>query len=91
MHFSDIMRYNVDRGDYGPGDPETQFAEIIERASTLTPPRFEIDRADGSSVEVRRASMPDGGFVTTYTDITDRKHRSASKPPTRRSPGSSRT
>lgn len=71
--FVDIMRFNVDRGDYGPGDVEAQLDEIVERARKLNPPRFEIDRADGSSMEVRRASMPDGGFVTTYTDITDRK------------------
>ena len=73
MHFSDLMRYNVDRGDYGPGDPEKQVDEIMERARTLNPPRFEVDRADGTSMEVRRAPMPDGGFVTTYTDITDRR------------------
>ena len=73
MHFSDLMRYNIDRGDYGPGDPERQLDEIMERARTLTPPRFEVDRADGTSMEVRRAPMPDGGFVTTYTDITDRR------------------
>ncbi len=71
--FAVIMRYNVDRGDYGPGDPEAQLAEIVERARTLNPPRFEINRADGTSMEVRRAPMPDGGFVTTYTDSTDRK------------------
>ena len=71
-HFEDIMRYNVDRGDYGPGDPEEQIAEIVERAKTINPPRFEVDRA-GTSVEVRRAPMPDGGFVTTYTDITDKR------------------
>ncbi len=71
--FADIMRYNIDRGDYGPGDVEAQLAEIVERARNLDPPRFEIDRNDGTSMEVRRAPMPDGGFVTTYTDITDRK------------------
>ena len=73
MHFSDLMRYNIDRGDYGPGDPEKQLDEIMARARTLNPPRFEVDRADGTSMEVRRAPMPDGGFVTTYTDITDRR------------------
>lgn len=71
--FADIMRYNVDRGDYGPVDPDEQLQHIISRARNLDPPRFEIDRADGTSVEVRRAPMPDGGFVTTYTDITYRK------------------
>ena len=35
MHFSDLMRYNIDRGDYGPGDPERQMDEIMERARTL--------------------------------------------------------
>lgn len=73
VHFSDLMSYNVDRGDYGPGDPEKQLDGIMERARTLNPPRFEVDRADGTSFEVRRAPMPDGGFVTTYTDITDRR------------------
>jgi signal transduction histidine kinase len=72
-HFADIMRYNIDRGDYGPVDPDEQIEQIVQRARSLTPPRFEIDRADGTSVEVRRAPMPDGGFVTTYTDITHRK------------------
>jgi signal transduction histidine kinase len=73
--FADVMRFNIDRGDYGPGDPEEQLADIVERARTLSPPRFEIHRADGTSVEVRRAPMPDGGFVTTYTDVTEQKQR----------------
>ena len=76
VSFTDIIRYDVDRGDYGPGDPEAQLARIVERARNLDPPRFEIDRADGTSLEVRRAPMPDGGFVTTFTDITDRKRMS---------------
>jgi two-component system, sensor histidine kinase len=79
VHFSDLMRYNVDRGDYGPGDPERQMDGIMERARTLNPPRFEVDRADGTSFEVRRAPMPDGGFVTTYTDITDRRQSARSE------------
>jgi len=72
--FADIMRYNVDRGDYGTVDPEEQIDTIVERARTISPPRFEIDRTDGTSIEVRRARMPGGGFVTTYTDITYQKH-----------------
>ncbi len=75
MRFADIMHYVVDRGDYGPGDPDSRLAEIVARARSLTPPRFEVDRPDGTSLEVRRAPMPDGGFVTTFTDITDRKQR----------------
>ena len=75
MPFADIMAYNIARGDYGAGDPEQQLNEIVERARTVSPSRFDVDRADGTSVEIRRARMPDGGFVTTYRDITDRKQR----------------
>lgn len=71
--FIDIMRFNAARGDYGPGDTDEQIAEIVERARNLHPPRFEVDRPDGRCFEIRRARMPDGGFVTTYTDITSRR------------------
>ena len=71
--FSDVMRFNVERGDYGPGDPDAQHAEMVQRARLINPPRFEIDRPDGTTLETRRARMPGGGFVTTYTDVTDRK------------------
>lgn len=79
MSFADIMRFNVERGDYGEGDPEAQLAEIVDRARNLDPSRFEIDRVDGTSMEVRRAPMPDGGFVTTYTDVTERKQAEDAK------------
>lgn len=71
--FTEIMRYAIDRGDFGKVDPDERIEQILERARSLSPPRFEIDRADGISIEVRRAPMPDGGFVTTYTDITHQK------------------
>jgi signal transduction histidine kinase len=71
--FVDIMRFNAARGDYGTDDTDEQIAEIVERARNLMPPRFEVDRPDGRCFEIRRARMPDGGFVTTYTDITSRR------------------
>ena len=73
MHLADVIRYNIDRGDYGVVDAEERIAKALRRARSLDPPRFEVERADGTSLEVRRAPMPDGGFVTTYTDITPQK------------------
>ena len=35
--------------------------------------RFERTRPDGRVVEVRRNSVPEGGFVLIYADITERK------------------
>jgi len=35
--------------------------------------RYERTRPDGRVVEVRRNSVPEGGFVLIYADITERK------------------
>ncbi|BAE50760.1 PAS-domain containing protein [Paramagnetospirillum magneticum] len=71
--FADFMRYNAMRGEYGPGDVEALVAERVERARNFAPHCFERERPDGTVVEVRGTPLPGGGFVTTYTDITDRK------------------
>ena len=38
-----------------------------------SPFRLEYRRHDGLVVEVRRNAMPGGGFVSTYTDVTDQR------------------
>ncbi|ARJ67802.1 hybrid sensor histidine kinase/response regulator [Magnetospirillum sp. ME-1] len=71
--FADFMRYNALRGEYGPGDVETLVAERVEKARNFTAHCFERERPDGTVIEVRGTPLPGGGFVTTYTEITDRK------------------
>jgi signal transduction histidine kinase len=71
--FADFIRHNARRGEYGPGDPETQVAERVALARAFQPHRFERARPDGTVVEVCGNPMPGGGFVTTYTDVTERK------------------
>ena len=73
LSFEEIMRFNVERGDYGDVDVEATLDRLVTRGRNMDPPRFEVDRADGTSIEIRRAGMPDGGYVTTYTDITKRR------------------
>jgi len=70
--YADIIRFNIERGDYGPGNPEQQLKEPVQRASDIKPNRFEVLRADGTCLEISRNPMPAGGFVTTYKDITER-------------------
>lgn len=38
------------------------------------PTSFEVPRPDGRTLEVHSNPMPEGGFVSTYVDITERKH-----------------
>jgi signal transduction histidine kinase/CheY-like chemotaxis protein/HPt (histidine-containing phosphotransfer) domain-containing protein len=69
--FESIIRFNALRGEYGDGDRETIIHNIVERARTAQAHRFQRQRGDGRTLEVRGAPMPDGGFVTTYSDITE--------------------
>jgi len=72
MSFEEIIRYNAERGEYGPGDPEDQVRWRVKRASRFEAHHFERLRPDGRWLEIAGNPLPSGGFVTTYTDITDR-------------------
>jgi Na+/proline symporter/signal transduction histidine kinase len=66
----EIVRFNAARGAYGPGDSEDFVAERV--ASQLfndQPNRLRLFSTN-SVIEVRSARLPDGGVVTTYTDVT---------------------
>ncbi|MDP2826715.1 MAG: diguanylate cyclase [Sulfuritalea sp.] len=73
LHFEDIIRFNAGRGEYGPGDPEQQVAAIVARARNFQPHKIERVRPNGTALEIRGMPLPDGGFVTIYIDITERK------------------
>ena len=66
----EIVRFNAGRGAYGPGDSEDFVAERV--ASQLfndQPNRLRLFSTN-RVIEVRSARLPDGGIVTTYTDVT---------------------
>ena len=66
----EIVRFNASRGVYGPGDSEDFVAERV--ASLLyddQPTRLRLFSTH-RVLEIRSARLPDGGIVTTYTDVT---------------------
>ena len=71
--FTTFLGHTARRGDFGPGEVGEQVAERLRLARRLQPYSFERVTPDGSVVEARRKPTADGGFVTTYTDITERK------------------
>jgi PAS domain S-box-containing protein len=71
--FADFARYNAERGEYGPCDVEEKVQEMLERARHPQPHHFRRARPNGRIVEVRGNPMPGGGFVTTYTDVTEQE------------------
>ncbi|MFC5302039.1 PAS-domain containing protein [Azospira restricta] len=72
-YFEDFIRFNADRGEYGPGDPQAQVAAVMARARSFQPHKIERVRPNGVALEIIGAPIPGGGFVTIYIDITERK------------------
>ncbi|WP_405229514.1 NahK/ErcS family hybrid sensor histidine kinase/response regulator [Lentisalinibacter sediminis] len=70
---TDLVRYNGARGRYGRTDVETRVAERARLLRAGSPFRYESEFSDGRVIEIRGEPMPDGGYVTTYSDITEFK------------------
>lgn len=69
--FESFIAYNANRGEYGPGDPVQQVADRVAVARKFLAHKFERTRPDGTTIEVQGRPLPNGGFVTTYTNISD--------------------
>ncbi|WP_162906659.1 PAS-domain containing protein [Algihabitans albus] len=69
--FEDVIRFNAERGDYGPGDIEEMVSERMALALNFKPHRFVRVRPNNTAIEVRGNPLPGGGFVTTYADVTE--------------------
>ncbi|MGE5470077.1 MAG: EAL domain-containing protein [Bacteroidota bacterium] len=68
-----IFRFNAERGEYGPGDPETLVASRLDRVAKRQPYHLERTRPSGKTLDIRGIPLDDGGLVTVYTDITERR------------------
>ncbi len=71
--FEQIIRYNAQAGEYGPGDVEATVAALVERARHPVAHVFERQRPQGVPLEIRGVPLPGGGFITTYVDISESK------------------
>jgi diguanylate cyclase (GGDEF)-like protein/PAS domain S-box-containing protein len=68
-----LFRFNAERGEYGPGDPDAIVHALLNRATATEAHHFERTRPNGRSLDIRGAPLPNGGFVTIYTDISERR------------------
>lgn len=70
----DMAYYNARRGEYGPGDVDEQVRQRAALARQFLPHHFERTRpTDGVTLEITGIPTADGGMVTTYADVTERK------------------
>ncbi len=75
MGYDDVIRFHAQRGEYSDGDIEDIVKTRMEQIRQTDDKEhiFQRTTPDGTVLSGRRNPMPGGGFVTTYTDITQPK------------------
>lgn len=76
--FAETIRFLVERGEYGPiDDIDETVRQKVEQALAFEPHYVERTRANGRMISIEGTPLPQGGWVTVYTDITQTKHQEA--------------
>jgi len=68
-----VIDRSAARGDYGPGDREESFARVEKSATGREAHRFERVMPNNTVLEANATPLREGGFVVTYSDVTERK------------------
>ena len=68
---ADLIRHNALRGDFGPDDPEYYVERRLNHLRRGLEHGFERRRPDGRFLKTVGGPMPGGGYVMSFTDITE--------------------
>lgn len=68
-----LIRHNAKIGECGPGDVEGLVQKRLKHLNSGESYKYERQRINGSFLEIQGRPMPDGGYITVYTDITERR------------------
>ncbi len=71
--FQDVLSSDFVRDTFPGTDLYADLIEWSRSSDRMKPFRADYRRHDDMVVEVRRNAMPDGGFLSTYTDVTDQR------------------
>ncbi|QXZ11429.1 PAS-domain containing protein [Comamonas sp. Y33R10-2] len=69
-----LIRHNAKRGLLGKGDVDRAVQRRLEHLRSGNAHLHESAKGDGTVLEIRGNPLPDGGFVTSYADITSYKN-----------------
>ena len=70
-----ILRFNAQRGLLGKQiDADQEIQKRLDFLTNGSRYKYRRHQPDGTAIEIQGSPMPGGGFVTSYTDITDLIH-----------------
>lgn len=76
--FRETITHLAERGEYGPvQDIDTFVQERVDQALAFEPHYMERTRSNGGIISVEGSPLPQGGWVTVYTDISHTKAQEA--------------
>ena len=67
---SELIRFNAERGECGHGEVEELVAKRLSHLKNSQSHTFIRRRGDGRVIEMVGNPLPNGGFVTSFNDIT---------------------
>ncbi len=71
--FETFIRFNAERGEYGEGDRAQHVNERVKAARAFSAHDMERIRPNGAVLRVRGVPVPNHGFVTLYSDVTEQR------------------
>ncbi|MBM3555500.1 MAG: PAS domain-containing protein, partial [Alphaproteobacteria bacterium] len=73
--FEEVIRYQAEQGEFGQGDVDVIVATRLDTLAARLNNVWERRRPNGRHIRFNRTSIPNGGFVTVYTDVTEARER----------------
>ena len=70
-----LIEYNISAGWIDGADPTEKARRRVKHMQSGKPHMYERQNPDGRYIRITGSPMPGGGYVTTFTDITEDKKR----------------
>ena len=67
----EVLAHMIQRGEWGGGRQAEQAAELLRRRDRTQPFQSQMLTRSGRVIELRSEPAPGGGWVSTYTDVTE--------------------
>ncbi|MFT5116373.1 MAG: PAS domain S-box-containing protein, partial [Parasphingorhabdus sp.] len=68
-----MLRFNAERGDFGPGDVEQQVRERIDEITQSGQRHIEREMFSGQILSIRYQQLDNGGLTVSYEDKTEER------------------